>query len=48
MSSRLGFSLERMACVRIDNTSLHIHVGMAVGAGGAKLLSYGFPVVVIL
>ena len=31
-----------------DNTSLHIHVGMAAGAGGAKLLSYGFPAVVIL
>ena len=44
----IGFSLERMACVLIDNTSLHIHVGMAAGAGGAKLLSYGFPVVVIL
>ena len=30
------------------HTSLHVHVGMAAGAGGAELFLYGFPVVIIL
>ena len=37
MSSRFGFSLDRMACVLIDNTSLHIHV-RAAGAGGTAMI----------